>query len=168
MKKLSVIIMMLIIATLTANAQPPMGMFPGMGQEQRDPAKIAQDMAKEMQLNEELSAKFIPLYEAYQKELIKIDELLPMRFPRGRNQRPSQEEMQEMMKTRETREQVTNDMRKIYDEKFLEALGEKEFEHLKTIEKEQFEKRMKEMRERMRRRGGGNGGFPGGGFGPQM
>lgn len=167
MKKLTTLLLMLFMAAININAQPPsrQGMHPGIRHEKRIPETIAQNMAMEMKLDDQLSATFIPLYKAYQEELLKIDELLPMpRFERG--QRPTQEQIEEMKKIHEMREQVTTEMRKIYDQKFLEVLGEKEFLNLQSIEKAQIEKRREMMRNRFGHGRGnrGNGGFLQDGF----
>lgn len=170
MKKISLMIMMLIVVAMTANAQGFMGMGMGMRPnvgmipDNRDADTIAVEVAKEMKLDEELSAKFIPVYKAYQLELKKLDELLPMpNFTRG--QRPTQEQIEQMQQNFQAREKVTTDLRQIYEKKFVEVLGENELKHLKKVEEKLADKRIQKMMSR-RGRGGGfqGGGFPGGGF----
>ena len=173
MKKFSLMILMLIVVAMTANAQGFMGMGMGMRPnvgmfpDNRDADTIAVEVAKEMKLEGELCAKFISVYKAYQLELKKLDELLPLNFPRERGQRPTQEQMEQMQQTFQAREKVTTELRQIYEEKFVEVLGEKELKHLQKVEDALAQKRMQQMMNRRGRRGGGGfqgGGFPGGGF----
>lgn len=165
MKKISLLFFMLTIIVVTAVAQPQgrRGMRMMMP-DYSNPDSTATAIAKEMKLDEALSAKFIPLYTAYLNEYKKIDELLPMRMPRERGQRPTEEQIQQMRATMETRETVTTEMRKVYDQRFTDLLGAENFAILQNIEKEQMEKRMQEMMKRFQQ-GGRRGGRFGGGFG---
>lgn len=159
---------MLAMIVVTAIAQPQgrrrmMMMMP----DYRNPDSTATVIANEMKLDEEMSAKFTPLYATYLGEYKKIDEILPMRMPRGeRGQRPTEEQIQQMREVMEARETVIAEMRKIYDQKFTDLLGAEKFALLQKVEQEQQEKRMQEMRKRFsgRRGGGRRGGGFGGGF----
>lgn len=172
MKKNLLLVVMLLIAAMTANAQPQgmrRGMMPrSMMVDYRNPDSLATVMAKEMNFDEGMTSKFIPLYAAYLNEFKKLDEMLPINFRFERGQRPSEEEINQMREIMEAREQVTNEMQKIYDQKFTDLLGKEAYAHLQELEKKQAEKRMQEMRRNFGRRfqGGGRpgGGFPGGGF----
>lgn len=166
MKKISLLFFMLTMVVVTAVAQPQgrRGMRMMMP-DYRNPDSTATAIAKEMKLDEALSAKFIPLYTAYLNEYKKIDELLPMRMPRERGQRPTEEQIQQMRATMETRETVTTEMRKVYDQRFTDLLGAENFAILQNIEKEQMEKRMQEMMKRFQQGGRRGGRFGGGGFG---
>lgn len=171
MKKISLFIFMLAMVVVTAVAQPQ-GRRGGMRMmlpDYRNPDSTATVIAQEMKLEGELSANFVSLYAAYLGEYKKIDEILPMRMPRGeRGQRPTEEQIKQMREIMETRETVVSEMRKIYDQKFTDLLGAEKFTLLQKVEQEQQEKRMQEMRKRFagrrggRRGGGFGGGFPGG------
>lgn len=167
MKKITLLVFLFAITAITAVAQPQR-MTRMMMPDYHNPDSTAMVIAKEMKLDDALSAKFTPLYVAYLNEYKKIDEILPMRFNRQRGQRPTEEEMQQMRETMETREAIITEMRKIYDQRFTDLLGAEKFALLQSVEKEQSEKRIQQMMKRAGRRGGfpgggGFGGFPGGG-----
>lgn len=168
MKKISLLIFMLTMVVVAAVAQPQGMRRMMMMPDYRNPDSTATVVAKEMKLSEELEVKFTRLYATYLNEYKKIDEMLPVQMPRERGQRPSPEQMQQMREIMEARETVTTEMRKVYDEKFTELLGDEKFSVLKTVEKKQAEKRMQEMMKRFNRqgghRGGRFGGFGGGNF----
>lgn len=170
MKKISLFIFMLAMVVVTAVAQPQgrRGGMMMMMPDYRNPDSTATVIAQEMKLEGELSANFVSLYATYLGEYKKIDEILPMRMPRGeRGQRPTEEQIKQMREIMETRETVIAEMRKIYDQKFTDLLGTEKFTLLQKVEQEQQEKRMQEMMKRFAgrrggRRGGFGGGFPGG------
>lgn len=173
MKKNLLLVVMLLIAAMTANAQPQgmrRGMMPrSMMVDYRNPDSLATVMAKEMNFDEGMTSKFIPLYAAYLNEYKKLDEMLPISFPANRGQRPSDEEIAQMREIMEAREQVTTEMCKIYDQKFTDLLGKEAYAHLQELEQEHARKRFQEMRRNFGRQGGGRqgggrrgGGFPGG------
>lgn len=167
MKKICLFIFMLtmVLTTAVAQRQGRRGM---MLPDYRNPDSTATVIAEEMKLGEDLSTKFIPLYATYLNEYKKIDEILPVRMPRERGQRPTEEQMQQMRELMEARETVITEMRKIYEQKFTDLLGAEKFTLLQNIEKEQLEKRMQEMMKRFNRQGNRRGGFGGGqraGFG---
>lgn len=166
MKKISLLFFMLTMVVVTAVAQPQgqRGMRMMMP-DYSNPDSTATAIAQEMKLDEELCTKFIPMYVAYLNEYKKIDEFLPMRMPRERGQRPTEEQIQQMRATMETRETVTTEMRKVYDQRFTDLLGAENFAILQNIEKEQMEKRMQEMMKRFQQGGRRGGRFGGGGFG---
>ena len=156
---------MLTMVVVTAIAQPQ-GRRRMMMPDYRNPDSTATVIANEMKLDGELSTNFVALYATYLGEYKKIDEILPMRMPRGeRGQRPTEEQIQQMREVMEARETVIAEMRKIYDHKFTDLLGAEKFAALQKVEQEQQEKRMQEMRKRFAgRRGGRRGGGFGGGF----
>lgn len=170
MKKISLFIFMLAMVVVTAVAQPQgrRGGMMMMMPDYRNPDSTATVIAQEMKLEGELSANFVSLYATYLGEYKKIDEILPMRMPRGeRGQRPTEEQIKQMREIMETRETVIAEMRKIYDQKFTDLLGAEKYTLLQKVEQEQQEKRMQEMMKRFAgrrggRRGGFGGGFPGG------
>lgn len=169
-KKNLILVVLLFIATMSASAQPQgMGMRRGniprsMMVDYRNPDSLAVVMAKEMNFDETMSSRFVPLYTAFLNEFKKLDEMLPINFHFERGQRPSEEEMKQMREIMEAREHVTTEMCKIYDQKFTDLLGKEAYDHLQELEKKQAEKRFQEMRRNFGRRGGFGGGRPGGGF----
>ena len=156
----------MVVVTAVAQPQGRRGGMRMMMPDYRNPDSTATVIAQEMKLEGELSANFVSLYAAYLGEYKKIDEILPMRMPRGeRGQRPTEEQIQQMREMMEARETVVSEMRKIYDQKFTDLLGAEKFALLQKVEQEQQEKRMQEMRKRFAgRRGGRRGGGFGGGF----
>lgn len=168
MKKNLLLVVLLFIAAVSVSAQPQgmrRGMMPrSMMVDYRNPDSLATVMAKEMNFDEGMTAKFIPLYAAYLNEYKKLDEMLPISFPANRGQRPSDEEIKQMQEIMEAREQVTTEMCKIYDQKFTDLLGKEAYAHLQELEQEHARKRFQEMRRNFGRRGGfQGGGHPDGG-----
>lgn len=166
-KKNLLLVVLLFVAVMSVNAQPQgMGMRRGMMPrsmmvDYRNPDSLATVMAKEMNFDEGMMARFIPLYAAFLNEFKKLDEMLPISFPANRGLRPTDEEIAQLREIMEAREQVTTELCKIYDQRFVDLLGKEAYDHLQELEKQHAEKRFQEMRRNFGRRGG-RGGFPGG------
>ena len=182
MKKNLLWVLLLMIAAITANAQPQ-GMRGGMGQGRGagagmgmamaniNPSSDAKATAKVLKLKKEAKDNFIAVYTEYLKEQkAKSDEMPKM--DRQRGQAPSEEQRQKMQENMKMMQEFKAELLKKYTPKFVELLGDGAVEKIEAAEKEVAEQKMEEMRANfgggMRGPGGpGGGGFggPGGGMG---
>ena len=179
MKKNLLWVLLLMIAAITANAQPPQGMRGGMGQGRGpgmgmamvniNPSSDAKAMAKELKLKKELKDNFIAVYTEYLKEQKAMTDKMPKMERGQRGQAPSEEQRQKMQENMKLMQDFKAELLKKYTPKFVELLGEGAVAKIETAEKEVAEQKMEEMRANfgggMRGPGGGMGGGFGGGMG---
>lgn len=182
MKKNLLWVLLLMIAAITANAQPPQGMRGGMGQGRGpgmgmamaniNPASDAKATAKVLKLKKEAKDNFIAVYTEYLKEQKAKSDQMPKMERGQRGQAPSEEQRQKMQENMKMMQEFKAELLKKYTPKFVELLGDGAVEKIEAAEKEVAEQKMEEMRANfgggMRGPGGpGGGGFggPGGGMG---
>ena len=179
MKKNLLWVLLLMIAAITANAQPQ-GMRGGMGQGRGpgagmgmamaniNPSSDAKATAKVLKLKKEAKDNFIAVYTEYLKEQKAKSDQMP-KMDRQRGQAPSEEQRQKMQENMKMMQEFKAELLKKYTPKFVELLGDGAVEKIEAAEKEVAEQKMEEMRANfgggMRGPGGGMGGGFGGGGG---
>lgn len=146
--------LLLLMAGNTLMAQKgPGGQPPKMTEDQLS-HELASRIARCLQLDEEKTAKFIPIYVDYRSELKKVwDKYRPKPEKQGEaeKQKPRQlsnEELEKKNADRFARCRATIDVEETYYKRFLKVLNQCQYEKMLQLEKTHL-KRMKE--ERMRR-----------------
>ena len=177
MKKNLLWVLLLMIAAITANAQPPQGMRGGMGQDRGpgmgmamaniNPASDAKATAKVLKLKKEAKDNFIAVYTEYLKEQKAKSDQMP-KMDRQRGQAPSDEQRQKMQENMKMMQEFKAELLKKYTPKFVELLGDGAVEKIEAAEKEVAEQKMEEMRANFGGGMRGPGGPGGGGFGGGM
>lgn len=179
-KKNFILALLLMIAAITVNAQPPQGMRGGMGQGRGmgqgmgmamgmaniNPASDAKAMAKELKLKKDVKTNFIAVYTEYLKEQKEMSDKMPKMERGQRGQAPSEEQRQKMQENMKVLQEFKAELMKKYTPKFVEILGDGAVEKIEAAEKEVAQQKMEEMRANFG--GGMRGGFGGGGFGGGM
>lgn len=179
-KKNFILALLLMIAAITVNAQPPQGMRGGMGQGRGmgqgmgmamgmaniNPASDAKAMAKELKLKKDVKTNFIAVYTEYLKEQKEMSDKMPKMERGQRGQAPSEEQRQKMQENMKVLQDFKAELLKKYTPKFVEILGDGAVEKIEAAEKEVAQQKMEEMRANFG--GGMRGGFGGGGFGGGM
>ena len=161
MKKiLSMAVAFLLVAGSTLMAQPKQGnKQPQKLTEEQISQKFATRMATNLQLDEDKTAKFVPIYVEYRADLKKVWEKYadhPKAKPEkpqpgAEKQKPRQctdEELEKMNANRFARSRATIDVEETYYKRFLTVLTQRQYEKMKQLEKMNLQ-RMKN--ERMRR-----------------
>jgi hypothetical protein len=154
MKKALLIIMaFLLMAGSTLTAQTKQGPKPQKMSDEQLSRKVAARMAQCLELDAEKTAKFVPIYVDYRKELKQVWDkytrpCAPKAPPAANTQRPSDKELEQMAANRFARSRATIDVEEAYYKRFLTVLSQQQYEKMLQLERMHLQ-RMKN--EKMRR-----------------
>lgn len=155
---LSMAVAFLFVAGCTLMAQPKQGGKPQRLTEEQLSQRLAARMACQLQLDEEKTTKFVPIYVDYRSELKTVWEKYsnhpaakqgkPQGGEKPKYHQPTDEEMEKMNANRFARSRATIDVEETYYKRFLTVLTQRQYEKMKQLERMNLQ-RMKS--ERMRR-----------------
>jgi hypothetical protein len=157
MKKILFMAVAFLMVGSTLMAQPKQaGKQPQKLTEEQLSQKLATRMATNLQLDEDKTEKFVPIYVDYRADLKKVWEKYanqPAAKPQqgADKQKPRQlsdEELEKMNANRFARSRATIDVEETYYKRFLTVLTQRQYEKMQQLEKMHLQ-RMKN--ERMRR-----------------
>ena len=143
----------LLVAGSTLMAQPQ---HPGKPQKmtaEQLSKQVATRMAQRLELDADKTAKFVPIYVEYRKDLKQVWEKYAKPFPPkdkpvAKPQRPSDKELEQMAANRFARSRATIDVEETYYKRFLTVLTQQQYEKMQQLERMHLQ-RMKN--EKMRR-----------------
>ena len=160
MKKILAIAVAFLLVGGTLMAQPKQGnKQPQKLTEEQLSQMLAKRMACNLQLDEDKTAKFVPIYVDYRADLKQVWEKYSD-HPKAKPEKPqpgaekqkprqlSDEELEKMNANRFARSRATIDVEETYYNRFLTVLNQRQYEKMKQLEKMHLQ-RMKN--ERMRR-----------------
>ena len=155
MKRLLLIAMALLMMGSTMMAQPKQGPKPQKMSGEQLSQQVATRMAQRLELDAEKTAKFVPIYMDYRKELKQVWNKYTHPCPpppkdkhAAKPQCPSEKELEQMATNRFARSRATIDVEETYYKRFLTVLTQQQYEKMLQLEKMHLQ-RMKD--ERMRR-----------------
>lgn len=154
MKKiLSMAVAFLLVAGSILMAQPKQGPKPQKLCGEQLSQQVATRMAQRLELDAEKTAKFVPIYVEYRKDLKQVWEKYAKPFPPkdkpvAKPQRPSDKELEQMAANRFARSRATIDVEETYYKRFLTVLTQQQYEKMQQLERMHLQ-RMKN--EKMRR-----------------
>lgn len=150
------LLMAVAFLTMTGSAlmaQPQCDKKPQKMSEEQLSQEVATRMARHLELDETKTAKFVPIYVDYRKELKQVWNKYANSYPSkdkqaAKPQRPSDKELEQMTTNRFARSRATIDVEESYYKRFLTVLTQQQYEKMQQLEKMHLQ-RMKN--ERMRR-----------------
>lgn len=150
---LSMTVAFLLVAGSTLMAQPQHPGKPQKMTEEQLSQQVATRMAQRLELDADKTAKFVPIYVDYRKDLKKVWDKYATPFPQkgkpaAKPQRPSDKELEQMAANRFARSRATIDVEETYYKRFLTVLTQQQYEKMQQLEKMHLQ-RMKD--EKMRR-----------------
>ena len=154
---LSIAVAFLLVAGSTLMAQPKQGPKPQKLCGEQLSQQVATRMAQRLELDADKTAKFVPIYVDYRKELQQVWEKYakpcppkgkPGEKPAAKPQRPSDKDLEQMAANRFARSRATIDVEEAYYKRFLTVLTQQQYEKMLQLERMHLQ-RMKN--ERMRR-----------------
>ena len=152
-KVLSMAVAFLLVAGSTLMAQPQHPGKPQKMTEEQLSKQVATRMAQRLELDADKTAKFVPIYVEYRKDLKQVWEKYAKPFPPkdkpvAKPQRPSDKELEQMAANRFARSRATIDVEETYYKRFLTVLTQQQYEKMQQLERMHLQ-RMKN--EKMRR-----------------
>lgn len=143
----------LLVAGSTLMAQPQHPGKPQKMTEEQLSKQVATRMAQRLELDADKTAKFVPIYVDYRKDLKQVWEKYAKPFPPkdkpvAKPQRPSDKELEQMAANRFARSRATIDVEETYYKRFLTVLTQQQYEKMQQLERMHLQ-RMKN--EKMRR-----------------
>ena len=143
----------LLVAGSTLMAQPQHPGKPQKMTEEQLYKQVATRMAQRLELDADKTAKFVPIYVEYRKDLKQVWEKYAKPFPPkdkpvAKPQRPSDKELEQMAANRFARSRATIDVEETYYKRFLTVLTQQQYEKMQQLERMHLQ-RMKN--EKMRR-----------------
>ena len=143
----------LLVAGSTLMAQPQHPGKPQKMTEEQLSKQVATRMAQRLELDADKTAKFVPIYVEYRKDLKQVWEKYAKPFPPkdkpvAKPQRPSDKELEQMAANRFARSRATIDVEETYYKRFLTVLTQQQYEKMQQLERMHLQ-RMKN--EKMRR-----------------
>ena len=150
---LSMAVAFLLVAGSTLMAQPQHPGKPQKMTEEQLSKQVATRMAQRLELDADKTAKFVPIYVEYRKDLKQVWEKYAKPFPPkdkpvAKPQRPSDKELEQMAANRFARSRATIDVEETYYKRFLTVLTQQQYEKMQQLERMHLQ-RMKN--EKMRR-----------------
>lgn len=160
---LSIAVAFLLMAGSTLKAQPHHPDKPQKMNEEQLSQQVATRMAQRLELDADKTAKFVPIYVDYRKELKQVWKKFPNPCPpspkdksAAKPQRPSEKELEQMNANRFARSRATIDVEETYYKRFLTVLTQQQYNQMLQLEKMHLQ-RMKDERSRRMQQGKPNG-----------
>lgn len=158
MKKiLSMAVAFLLVAGSTLMAQPKQGPKPQKLCGEQLSQQVATRMAQRLELDADKTAKFVPIYVDYRKELKQVWERYakpcpPKGKPAAKPQRPSDKELEQMTANRFARSRATIDVEEAYYKRFLTVLTQQQYEKMQQLERMHLQRMKNEKMRRQQQR----------------
>ena len=118
--------------------------------------EVATRMARHLELDEKKTAKFVPIYVDYRKELKQVwkkyaEPFSPHDKQGAKPQHPSEKDLEQMTTNRFARSRATLDVEETYYKRFLTVLTQQQYEKMLQLEKMHLQRMKNERTRRMQK-----------------